>query len=207
MKNALLMLAGMGLSGCAVLNLLDDPNTSRPTVEIIAPLDGEMLEADLPVHFEAQITDRKDPLEDVTLIVSSKPQGVICKVTPGLKGLASCDATLEPGRHRLSFRAKDAGGRESEVKIGVQVGLTGSGDTGMATGTGDTGGTSTTGGTGAASTTGDTGAASTTGDTGAASTTGDTSTTGGTGAMTSGGTGSTASGGTGLVQGSGGTGP
>ncbi len=112
------ILLALALQGCAYL---EDPNTSTPSLSVIAPLEGDEFTVYDEVFVQAQVSDPKDPLALVAVTVSSDLDGDLCTRAPGKTGLVECSPMLSAGTHLLTLTAVDPDGNSGDATVSVMV--------------------------------------------------------------------------------------
>ena len=99
-----------GASGEDTIQITVVDRPEAPTVQIVHPVGGdEIIEGDL-FEFVAVVEDVQDPADSLVVSFESDIDGVFCNPTPDAVGVASCEATLTPGDHLLTYTATDTSG-------------------------------------------------------------------------------------------------
>ncbi len=115
---AVAALALAALSACTC----GGPGVNQPpTVRIVAPVEGAVLQGQGPHALSGQVTDPEEVVPEASIVWSSDRDGV-------LSFGQSVAAMLTPGVHRLSLDAMDSRGAQGRAQVSVTVVLAPAGD-------------------------------------------------------------------------------
>jgi hypothetical protein len=92
-----------------------------PTIEITAPADGEVLEADLTHLLTAEVSDGEDPSTALSVQWRSSADGVVGSGLGDSAGLATAITTLSLGEHTLTATVSDTHGQATADTITVTI--------------------------------------------------------------------------------------
>ena len=91
-----------------------------PTVEITAPMNGEMVAPDSPVALAVSVSDDRTAPEDIEITIESDVDGEIAHAdTPNEAGDFKTEVVLSSGNHALRVLATDADGLIGTDEISV----------------------------------------------------------------------------------------
>ena len=93
----------------------------KPSIEILHPTEEELGLDGSAFAFIAQVSDRQDPAEDLTVELSSNPGGFVCYMQIDGAGNAQCQGSLELGQYVLTFTVEDTDGNISYAMTSFQV--------------------------------------------------------------------------------------
>lgn len=110
-----------GDRGVASINVTVVPNEA-PTVTLITPQDGDVVQSNDLVIFQATIGDAEDNAEDLTVAITSSQDGPLAVPTIGASsGAYSGSAYLSGGAHLLTITVTDTAGRTGQDTATVRV--------------------------------------------------------------------------------------
>ena len=101
------------------ITVLDVPE--KPSIQVLHPYAGEKGLENNPYVFMAEVSDRQEAAENLTVEVSANPGGFLCFMSVDGTGLAQCSATMPLGSYTLTFTAEDSDGNVAEAFATYQV--------------------------------------------------------------------------------------
>lgn len=115
------VLDSRGDRGVDSINIVVVPNEA-PTVELLTPQDGDVVQSNDLVVFQATIGDAEDNAEDLTVAITSSQDGPLAVPTIGASsGAYSGSAYLSGGAHLLTITVTDTAGRTGQDTATVRV--------------------------------------------------------------------------------------
>lgn len=95
------------------IDIMDVPE--KPSVEVLHPYSGEVGLENSPYVFMAEVSDRQEPAENLSVELSANPGGHICFMSVNGDGLAQCSYTLPLGSYTLTFSVEDSDGNQAQA--------------------------------------------------------------------------------------------
>lgn len=93
-----------------------------PTVEIVAPSAGEVVDEDDPVSFSAIVWDQEDTEDDLVLEWSSSLDGVFHSGSPSINGLESFEESgLTAGDHTVTVTVTDTNDQQGSATVDLTI--------------------------------------------------------------------------------------